>query len=215
MSWTTPPPRATMRPLRARPCFRHSSISGPTAWNSLASSVASMKMIGRPSPSNWSRKKESARISDPSQAATASRTEASMIRTGCRPLDDWISNKSRILEPKVDGDKLPGNAGVGGRAQESDQRRDICKRRKTIKLGHPREPADLLDRQVLPRHRRLEGSGKHRIHEDAPIGKVDGSRLHETLQCRLRHHVGQLVRPRAILPDRPDHAQPPALGQPI
>src|SRR5438270_1771183 len=145
-----------MRPLRARPCFRHSSISGPTAWNSLASSVASMKMMGRSSPSNWSRKKESARISDPSHAATASRTEASVIRTGCRPLDDWISNKSRMLKPEIDGDELPRDAGIGGRAQEANQRGDVGERRETVELGHPGDPADLLGGEILPRHGRVE-----------------------------------------------------------
>src|SRR3954453_20395463 len=149
MSWTTPPPRATMRPLRARPSLRHCSISGRTAWNSLASSVASIQMIGGSSSLRSSRKKESARISEPSHAATASRTEALVIRTGCRPLDDWISNKSRILEPKVDGNELPGDAGVGGRAQEADQSSDVTERRKSIELGHSGNLPDLFRRQIL------------------------------------------------------------------
>src|SRR3954454_11406803 len=135
-----------MRPLRARPCLRHSSISGPTAWNSLASSVASIQMIGGSSSLSSSRKKESARISEPSHAATASRTEALVIRTGCRPLDDRISNKSRILEPKVHGNELPGNARVRGRAEKSDQCSDVTERRKSIELGHTGNLPDLFRR---------------------------------------------------------------------
>src|SRR5438309_9297723 len=144
-----------------------------------------MKMMGRSSPSNWSRKKESARISDPSHAATASRTEASVIRTGWRPLDDSISNKSRILEPEIDGDELPGDAGVGGRAQEPDQRGDIGERRETVELGHPGDPADLLGSEILPRHGRVERAGQNGVYQDAALGKVGCGRLHEPLKRRL------------------------------